>query len=90
MVPQRVYLAGPEVFLRNAKEIGDNKKALCRKYCFEGVFPLDNEVQVKDKTPREVGFCISEVNENLIRSCDFVIANITPFRRPKCGCGNSV
>jgi nucleoside 2-deoxyribosyltransferase len=78
--PKQVYLAGPEVFLKNAKEIGEQKKALCRKYGFEGIFPLDNEVDTKGKSPSEVGFCISDVNENLIRKCDIVVANLTPFR----------
>jgi nucleoside 2-deoxyribosyltransferase len=78
--PKRVYLAGPEVFLVDAKEIGERKKALCRKYGFEGVFPLDLEVPSTGKTPREMGLCISEVNERLIRSCQILIANITPFR----------
>lgn len=85
----RVYLAGPEVFLKNAKEIGEQKKALCRKYGFEGVFPLDNEVDGKDKTPRMLGFCISAVNEGLIKSCDWVIANITPFRGPSADVGTA-
>jgi nucleoside 2-deoxyribosyltransferase len=89
LVPQRAYLAGPEVFLRGAKEIGDCKKALCRIYGFEGVFPLDNEVDINDKTPREVGLCISAVNETLIKSCDFVIANITPFRGPSADVGTA-
>jgi nucleoside 2-deoxyribosyltransferase len=89
MQPQRVYLAGPEVFLRNAKEVGEHKKALCRKYGFEGVFPLDNEIDTKDKTPKEIGFCISAVNEGLIRSCDLVIANITPFRGPSADVGTA-
>ena len=89
MQPQRVYLAGPEVFLCNAKEVGEHKKALCRKYCFEGVFPLDNEIDTKDKTPREIGFCISAVNEGLIRTCDFVVANITPFRGPSADVGTA-
>ncbi len=89
MLPKRVYLAGPEVFLPNAKEIGKEKKALCKKYDFEGVFPLDNEVDAKDKTPREIGFCISALNEDLIRSCDFVIANITPFRGPSADVGTA-
>jgi nucleoside 2-deoxyribosyltransferase len=39
MAPIRIYLAGPEVFLKNAKEVGEQKKALCRKYGFEGMFP---------------------------------------------------
>ncbi len=87
MVAPRVYLAGPDVFLLNAKEVGENKKVLCRKYGFEGVFPLDTEVDLADKTPREIGLCISDVNERLIKSCDFVIANITPFRGPSADVG---
>jgi nucleoside 2-deoxyribosyltransferase len=87
LTAKRVYLAGPEVFLLNAKEVGENKKNLCKKYGFEGVFPLDNEVDVSGKSPREVGLCISDVNERLIQSCDFVIANITPFRGPSADVG---
>jgi nucleoside 2-deoxyribosyltransferase len=87
--PKRVYLAGPEVFLSNAKEVGEHKKALCRKYGFEGVFPLDAEINVEGKSPREVGLCIFGVNETLIRSCDIVIANLTPFRGPSADVGTA-
>ncbi len=83
----RVYLAGPEVFLKNAKEVGAQKKALCTKYGFEGVFPIDVEVDGTGKTPREFGLCISDINENLIKSCQIVIANITPFRGPSADVG---
>jgi nucleoside 2-deoxyribosyltransferase len=85
----RVYLAGPEVFLRHAKEIGEQKKALCRKYGFVGVFPLDAVVNAGGKCPREVGLCISEVNEGLIRTCEIVVANITPFRGPSADIGTA-
>jgi len=84
-----VYLAGPEVFLTNAKEIGESKKAFCKKYGFEGVFPLDLEVDAKGKSPRETGLCISEVNEGLIKSCDILISNITPFRGPSADVGTA-
>lgn len=87
MAPQRIYLAGPEVFLRNAREVGEEKKALCRKYGFEGVFPIDVEVKHEGKSPREFGLRISEVNEDLIKSCQVVIANITPFRGPSADVG---
>ena len=40
----KIYLAGPEVFLPEAKKIGQAKKALCAEYGFEGLFPFDNEV----------------------------------------------
>ena len=83
----RVYLAGPEVFLMNAKEVGERKKALCRKYGFEGVFPIDNEVDAEGKSPRERGLCICAVNEDLIKSCDAVVANVTPFRGPSADVG---
>ncbi|MCW4000385.1 MAG: nucleoside 2-deoxyribosyltransferase [Candidatus Bathyarchaeota archaeon] len=84
---KRVYLAGPEVFLADAKEIGKKKKGLCRKYGFEGVFPIDVEVDGEGKTARELGLCISSINEELIRSCEIVVANITPFRGPSADVG---
>jgi nucleoside 2-deoxyribosyltransferase len=84
---KRVYLAGPEVFLANAKKIGEKKKALCRKYGFKGVFPIDVEVDSEGKSPREMGLCISGVNEELICSCEIVVANITPFRGPSADVG---
>jgi Nucleoside 2-deoxyribosyltransferase len=87
MAPHRVYLAGPEVFLSNAREIGEKKKALCKKYGFEGVFPIDVEVKAEGRSSREFGLCISEVNEGLIKSCQVVIANITPFRGPSADVG---
>lgn len=87
MAPQLIYLAGPEVFLKNAAEIGEKKKTLCRKYGFEGVFPIDVEVKPDGKSPREFGLCISDVNEGLIKSCQVVIANITPFRGPSADVG---
>jgi nucleoside 2-deoxyribosyltransferase len=86
---KRVYLAGPDVFLQNAKEIGEHKKALCREYGFEGVFPLDNEVDVNGKSPREIGLCISGINEQLIKTCDLIIANLTPFRSPSADVGTA-
>jgi nucleoside 2-deoxyribosyltransferase len=87
MSPTRVYLAGPEVFLTDAKEVGERKKALCRKYGFDGVYSLDVEADTAGKTPREIGLCISDINERLIKSCQILIANITPFRGPSADVG---
>jgi nucleoside 2-deoxyribosyltransferase len=83
----RIYIAGPEVFLANALEVGEQKKALCQKYGFEGIFPIDVEVNTEGKSPQEIGICISDINERLIKSCDLVIANITPFRGPSADVG---
>ncbi|MDD3791641.1 MAG: nucleoside 2-deoxyribosyltransferase [Candidatus Bathyarchaeota archaeon] len=89
MVAKRIYLAGPEVFLINAIEVGENKKRICLKHCFEGVFSLDAKIDFEGKTPEETGLSISKVNEELIKSCDILIANITPFRGPSVDVGTA-
>ena len=78
---KRIYLAGPDVFLPNAIEMGQKKKELCTKYGFIGMFPFDNEVDFKNfKSIEEAGIEISKLNEGMILKADIVIANITPFR----------
>ncbi len=82
----KIYLAGPDVFLPNAMETGDRKKALCAQYGFEGMFPLDNKISNRGKK-HSIGLNISQANENLINDCQLVIANITPFRGPSADAG---
>ncbi len=89
MIAKRIYLAGPEVFLTNAKEVGENKKRICLKHGFEGVFSLDAKIDFEGKPPEEVGLSISKTNEELIKSCDILIANITPFRGPSVDVGTA-
>lgn len=76
----RVYLAGPDVFLRDAALQGQKKKAVCQSYGLEGVFPLDLEVAAEGHSRGETALRISAANEALIRSCAAVVANMTPFR----------
>ena len=83
----KVYLAGPDVFLPNVMEVGEMKKELCKKYGFEGLFPMDAKLDLKELAPYEAGMLISEANEELIKKSDFVIANITPFRGPSADVG---
>ena len=83
----RVYLAGPEVFLRDPHTAADAKRALCRRYGFAGVFPLDAEVAGDFATRAERGFAIHAANERLIRSCQLLVANLTPFRGPSADVG---
>ena len=77
---KKIYLAGPEVFLKNAVAIGELKKQLCQKYGFEGLFPLDNEIDFSSNDLPAIGLAISRANEALIHQADIVIANMTPFR----------
>jgi nucleoside 2-deoxyribosyltransferase len=78
--PLRVYLAGPEVFFENPVAQGAAKKRLCAEFGFEGVFPLDNDIDGSGRSPEEFARAISHGNESLMRGSDLVIANCTPFR----------
>jgi len=78
---QKIYLAGPEVFLPNALEIGTAHKHLCADYGFEGLFPLDNTIT--GSHPKEIAEAIRYANTMMIHTCDIVIANLSPFRGPE-------
>ena len=84
----RVYLAGPDVFVANAKEIGESLKKVCAEAGLEGVFPLDAPIP-PGLTPRGRAHTIFEENKILIRSCQGVLANLTPFRGPSVDVGTA-
>lgn len=77
---KRVYLAGPEVFLPNAMDVGRAKVELAREAGFEGLFPLDQQLDLEGLPKLEQARRISLANEALMRSADLLIANLTPFR----------
>ncbi|MBU2531597.1 MAG: nucleoside 2-deoxyribosyltransferase [Alphaproteobacteria bacterium] len=76
----RIYLAGPEVFLPDAGRQGAVKREACAELGLEGIFPLDGSLPLDGLPPREQARRISLANEELLRSCDAIIANMTPFR----------
>jgi len=84
----KTYLAGPEVFLPNAIEIGLRKKQLCADFGFEGLFPFDNEISLTDQKTR-IGRLIYRANVAMIQEADFGIANLTPFRGPSADVGTA-
>ena len=84
---RRLYLAGPDVFLPNAREVGGAKAELCRRYGFEGRFPLDNEPAEQPTDPAESGHAIYRSNVELMLACDAILANLTPFRGPSADAG---
>lgn len=75
----RVYLAGPEVFLPNARAVLDEKIQLTRRYGFTPVSPGDLEIP-KTATRKARGLAISAIDERLMSGADLIIANLTPFR----------
>lgn len=86
MNKKKVYLAGPDVFKPNAKERG---KILCEalaRHDMEGLFPLDNEIDL-GPSKLENGKKIYEANRQMILNCDAVLANLVPFRGPSADVG---
>lgn len=74
------YLAGPDVFLRDAVDVGRRKKALCRDHGHEGLFPLDNDVP-------EDAAAIFAANRALMDRADVGLFNLSPFRGPSADVG---
>lgn len=77
---KRIYLAGPDVFLPDAKAVGAEKKRLAAEAGFEGRFPLDTAVDLDGLTDHQKAARIYQACEDMMRSCDLAIANCTPFR----------
>ena len=74
----KVYLAGPEVFLANAREQLDRKIALTRAAGLTPVSPGDFVIPPQP-TRRQFGHAISEIDERMMDSADAIIANLTPY-----------
>jgi nucleoside 2-deoxyribosyltransferase len=80
----KIYLAGPDVFLPDAVEIGRRKAAICARHGLTGLYPLDNGV---DLTAAGASLAIFKGNEAMMDSADAIIANLTPFRGPSADAG---
>src|SRR3984957_13271945 len=79
-----VYLAGPDVFLPDALEIGRQKIDICRRHGLIGLYPLDNVV---DRASADASLQIFRANEAMVDQADAIIANLTPFRGPGADAG---
>jgi nucleoside 2-deoxyribosyltransferase len=82
----KVYLAGPDVFLPDAIQIGRRKKQLCLSHGLEGLFPFDNELPAPGADER-VDRLIYRANEAMMQSAHLGIFNLTPFRGPSADAG---
>ncbi|MBB1091861.1 nucleoside 2-deoxyribosyltransferase [Rhodopseudomonas palustris] len=79
-----IYLAGPDVFLPDALDIGRRKAELCARFGLVGLFPLDNAVAL---AAHDASMQIFRGNEAMMDQADAVIANLTPFRGPSADAG---
>jgi nucleoside 2-deoxyribosyltransferase len=80
----KVYLAGPDVFLPDAVEIGRRKTEICARHGLTGLYPLDNAV---DLVAAGASLAIFKGNEAMMDAADAIIANLTPFRGPSADAG---
>ncbi|TVY84985.1 Uncharacterized protein LSUE1_G000343 [Lachnellula suecica] len=85
----KVYLAGPDVFLPEAKARGEELKTLCDVHGLLGVFPLDNDISNVQIGSHAMADAIRKANMKLIKSCDAILANMTPFRGPSMDVGTA-
>ena len=75
----KVYLAGPDVFLPDAIEVGRRKAEICRRHGLTALYPLDNPV---DLTASDASQRIFLSNQAMMDSADAILVNLTPFRGP--------
>ena len=73
----KIYLAGPDVFLPDAMEIGRRKAAICAAHGLIGLYPLDNAIDV---VAPDASRQIFDGNKAMMDEADAIIANLTPFR----------
>src|SRR4051812_31249292 len=80
----KVYLAGPDVFLPDASDVGRRKVDICAAHGLTGLFPLDNKVNVES---RGASRKIFRGNKKMMDKANVIIANLTPFRGPSADAG---
>ena len=78
-----VYLAGFERYDEDATEKYNEMKAICAKYGFDAVSPIDmvrNDIVVDSDNPYEVAAQLFNRCQQHVRDCDIVLANLNDFR----------
>ncbi len=76
----KVYIAGPDVFFRNASEVMRKKGEMALEYGFLPSTLAEDGAALGGDTPFAFGLSIGLANEKMMDESDFIIANLTPFR----------
>lgn len=78
-----IFLAGIERYEENGEEIFKKMKQLCKDYGFDAVSPLDQTTGVQiveTDNPYAWAAKVFDNNQQQVRNCDIVIANLNDFR----------
>ncbi len=86
---RKAYLAGPDVFLPNAAAHAGAKIALCAAYGLTGIAPFNPGLDLS-LPPAELWRRIFADDLQMMRDCDIIIANLTPFRSTSADAGTLV
>lgn len=78
---KRVYLAGPTCFKKNAIQQYGYMSSYLLDLGFLALVPIDNECADALE--------IKKANQHMIITCDYVLADITPFRGVSCDVGTA-
>jgi nucleoside 2-deoxyribosyltransferase len=85
------YLAGPDVFLPDAREHALRKVEICARYGIIGWPPLNEDIASLQALPDEEAWqAIFDKDLATMQACDLVIANLTPFRGPSADAGTLI
>ena len=96
MTEIHAYLAGPDVFLPRAHEIGQQKIAYLKTLGVIGHYPLDSDMPgdlLKD--PAQASRFIGDANERMMLDCcrggriGLILANMSPFHGPSMDVGTA-
>jgi nucleoside 2-deoxyribosyltransferase len=87
----KAYLAGPDVFLPDAREHALRKVRLCSRHDITGYPPLNEDIaSLKAMPDHEAWRAIFRKDLEMMEACDIIIANLTPFRGPSADAGTLV
>lgn len=83
MIKIDTYIAGPDVFLRNASKVKELKREIAKKGGLNPLFPLDNVVRDffsrQDLSEEQKGLILYRANILLMNKAKAIIADITPI-----------
>ncbi len=87
----KAYLAGPDVFLPDARGHVRRKVAVCARHGILGRPPLNEDAESLGALPDEEAWqTIFRKDLAMMEECDIVIANLTPFRGPSADAGTLI
>lgn len=75
-----LYMAGPEVFLRDGAEMMKKKGEMALDHGFVPSTMAEKALDFAGKAPFEIGMAIYKANRAMMDASALIIANLTPFR----------